>query len=83
MLVEHVGEYSKLPTQVDGPTTVTGKQKLGNWYSYERNKSHTTARGDCMQSMKAITSILYNSNRLRKLGSDEKTRVKKMISELK
>jgi hypothetical protein len=82
-LVEYVGKYLKLPSQVDGPTAVTGKQKLGMWYGAERNKSHTTARGDRMQGMKAITSILYHVNRLRKLGSDEKIRVKKMISELK
>ena len=60
-----------------------GKLKLGVWYINERNNSHTTARGDCMQGMKAIVSILYNHNHLRKLGSDEKVRVKKMISELK
>jgi hypothetical protein len=28
-LVEYVGENFRLPSQVDGPTTVTGKQKLG------------------------------------------------------
>jgi hypothetical protein len=33
--------------------------------------------------MKVIASILYKSSRLRKLGSDEKISVKKMISELK
>jgi hypothetical protein len=82
-LVEYVGENFRLPSQVDGPTIVTGKQKLGKWYGAERNKSQTTARGDRMQGMKAITSILYHVNRLRKLGSDEKIRVKKMISELK
>jgi hypothetical protein len=59
-LVEYVGENFRLPSQVEGPTTVTGKQKLGMWCSNERNKSHTTARGDRMQGMKAITSILYN-----------------------
>jgi hypothetical protein len=36
-----------------------------------------------MQGMKAIVSILYNHNHLRKLGSGEKIRVKKKISELK
>ena len=83
MLVEYVDENFRLPKQKDGPTSVNGKSKLGMWYINERNKSHTTARGDCMQGMKAIVSILYNHNHLRKLGSDEKIRVKKMISELK
>ena len=77
MLVEYVGENFKLPSQ-----KVNGS-KLGKWYNTERNRSHTTARGDCMQGMKAIVSILYNRSHLRKLGSDEKIRVKKMISELK
>jgi hypothetical protein len=82
-LVEYVGKYLKLPSQVDGPTAVTGKQKLGMWYGAERNKSHTTARGDRMLVMKAIVSILYNRSRPRILGSDEKIRVKKIITELK
>ena len=55
---------------------------LGKWYNNEKNKSHTTARGDRMQRMIAITSILYNRSWLRKLGSDEKIRVKEMISDL-
>jgi hypothetical protein len=75
MLVEYVGENFKLPDQ--------RKSKLGKWYNNEKGKSSTTARGVCMQGMKAIVSILYKSSRLRKLGSDEKIRVKKMISELK
>jgi len=36
-----------------------------------------------MQGKQAIVSILYNHNHFRKLGSDEKIRVKKKISELK
>jgi hypothetical protein len=59
MLVEYVGENFKLPSQKDGPTSVNGKSKLGVWYINERNNSHTTARGDHMQGMKAIVSILY------------------------
>ncbi len=80
MLVEYVGENFKLPSKKDGPTSDNGKTKLGKWYLIERNKSHTTARGDCMEDMQAIVSILYNRNHLRKLGSDEKIGVKKMIS---
>jgi hypothetical protein len=83
MLVEYVGENFRLPSQKDGPTSVNGKSKFGVWYINERNKSRTTARDDCMQGMKAIVSILYNHNHLRKLDSDEKIRVKKMINELK
>ena len=75
MLVEYVGENFKLPEQ--------RKTKLGMWYVNERNLSHTTAREVRMQGMKAIVSFMYNRSRLRKLGSDEKIRVKKMISELK
>ncbi len=75
MLVEYVGENFKLPDQ--------RKSKLGKWYASERKVSYTTARGDRIQGMKAIVSILYNRSHLRKLGSDEKIRVKKMISELK
>ena len=74
-VVEYVGEHFKLPDQ--------RKSELGMWYSSERKRSITTARGDRMQSLKAIVSILYNRNHLRQLGSDEKIRVKKMISELK
>jgi hypothetical protein len=83
MLVEYVSENFRLPSQKDGPTSVNGKSKLGMWYINERNNSHTTAKGDCMQGMKAIVSILYNRSRPRILGSDEKIRVKKIISELK
>ena len=57
MLVEYVGDNFRLPSQVDGPTTVNGKTKLGKWYSRERNKSFTTARGVRMQGMKAIKSV--------------------------
>jgi hypothetical protein len=80
-VVEYVGENFKQPSSVDRPTSDNGKTKLGKWYINERNKSHTTARGVRMQGMKAIVSILYNynGNRLRKLGSDEKFRVKKLI----
>jgi hypothetical protein len=60
----------------------TIKTKLGKWYNTDRNKSHTTARGDHMLVMKAITAILYNGNRLHKLGPNKKIRLKKMISEL-
>jgi hypothetical protein len=74
-VVEYVGEHFKLPDQ--------RKSELGMWYSSERKRSITTARGDRMQSLKAIVSILYNRNHLRQLGSDEKIRVKKIISELK
>ena len=73
-LVEYVGENFKLPAQRDS--------KLGKWYNNEKNKSLTTARGDRMQRMKAIVSILYKGTHLRKLGSDEKIRVKEMISDL-
>ena len=82
-LVEYVGENFKQPSLVEGPTSDNGKTKLGKWYNSERNYSYTTSRGDCMQGMKAIVSFLYNRTHLRKLGSDEKIRVKKMISELK
>ena len=78
MLVEYVDENFRLPKQKDGPTSVNGKSKLGMWYINERNNSHTTAKGDCMQGMKAIVSILYNRSRPRILGSDEKIRVKKL-----
>ena len=74
-VVEYVGEHFKLPDQ--------RKSELGMWYSSERKRSITTARGDHMQSLKAIVSILYNRSHLRQLGSDEKISVKKMISELK
>ncbi len=83
MLVEYVGENFKLPCQRDGPTAVNGKTKLGMWYCNERKITHTTARGDRMLSMKAITPILYSGRQLRKLGPNEKIRVNKMISELK
>jgi hypothetical protein len=73
-LVEYVSENFKLPSQRES--------KLGGWYRDERNKSLTTARGDRMQRMKAIVSILYKGTHLRKLGSDEKIRVKEMISDL-
>ena len=82
-LVEYVGENFKQPSQKDGPTAVNGKSKLGKWYHNEKGKSFTTARGVYMQGMKVIVSILYDRSRLRKLGSDEKIRVKNMISELK
>ena len=75
MLVEYVGENFKLPEQ--------SKSKLGKWYTNEKGRSSTTARRVHIQGMKAIISILNNCSRLRKLGSDEKIRVKKMISELK
>ena len=75
MLVEYVGENLKLPDD--------RKSKLGKWYTNERKVAYTTARGGRIQGMKAIVSILYNRSHLRKLGSDEKIRVKKMISELK
>jgi len=48
-----------------------------------KGKHFTTARGDRMQGMKAIVSILHHRSHLRQLGSDEKISVKKMISELK
>ena len=84
MLVEYVGENFRLPFQRDGPTAVNNKTKLGKWYNTVRNKSHTTARGDRMLVMKAITAIMYNGNRLRNnLGPSVKNNVKKMISELK
>jgi hypothetical protein len=84
MLVEYVGENFRLPFQRDGPTAVNDKTKLGKWYNTVRNKSHTTARGDRMLVMKAITAIMYNGNRLRNnLGPSVKNNVKKMISELK
>ena len=75
MLVEYVGENFKLPEQ--------SKSKLGKWYTNEKGRSSTTARRVHIQGMKAIISILNNCSRLRKLGSDEKIRVKKKISELK
>ena len=74
-VVEYVGENFRLPSQKES--------KLGKWYSDEKNKSLTTARGDRMQSMNVIVSILYNRSRLRQLRSDEKISVKEMISELK
>ena len=74
-VVEYVGENFRLPSQKES--------KLGKWYSDEKNKLLTTARGDRMQSMNVIVSILYNRSRLRQLRSDEKISVKKMISELK
>ena len=83
MLVKYVGQHFKLPHCKDGPTAVNGKTKLGKWYSNERNKSHTTARGDRMLVMKEITSILYTGRHLRNLGPSVKNNVKKMISELK
>jgi hypothetical protein len=85
MLVKYVGQHFKLPHCKDGPTAVNGKTKLGKWYSNERNKSHTTARGDRMLVMKEITSILYigRGRHLRNLGPSVKNNVKKMISELK
>ncbi len=83
MLVKYVGENFRLPHCKDGPTAVNDKTKLGMWYSKERNKSHTTARGDRMLVMKEITSILYSGRHLRNLGPSVKNNVKKMISELK
>jgi len=74
-VVEYVGENFRLPSQK--------KSELGKWYTNERKVSYTTARGDRMQSMKAIVSILYNRSKIRQLGSDEKISVKKNISELK
>jgi len=47
-LVEYIGENFRLPSQVDGPTTVNGKTKLGKWYNHKRKRSFTTARGDCI-----------------------------------
>jgi hypothetical protein len=38
-LVEYVGDNFRLPSQVDGPTTVNGKTKLGKWYNCERKRS--------------------------------------------
>ena len=49
-MVEYVDENFRLPDQ--------RKSKLGVWYKNERYKSHTTARGVCIQGMKAIISIL-------------------------
>ena len=84
MLVEYVGEHFRIPWQRDGPTAVNDETKLGKWYSRERNKSFTTARGDRMLVMKDITSILYSGRHLRNnLGPCVKNNVKKMISELK
>jgi hypothetical protein len=84
MLVEYVGEHFRIPCQRDGPTAVNDETKLGKWYSRERNKSFTTARGDRMLVMKDITSILYSGRHLRNnLGPCVKNNVKKMISELK
>ncbi len=74
-VVEYVGEHFRLPDR--------RKSELGKWYSNERNRSHTTARGDRIKAMKAIVSILYNHSHLRQLGSDKKISVKKMSSELK
>jgi hypothetical protein len=84
-VVEYVGENFKQPSSVDRPTSDNGKTKLGKWYINERNKSHTTARGDRMLVMKEITSILYigRGRHLRNLGPSVKNNVKKMISELK
>jgi hypothetical protein len=65
-MVEYVGENFRLPSQVDGPTTVNGKTKLGRWYNIEMKRSFTTARGVRMQGMKAIKSVLYSGNNLRK-----------------
>ena len=59
MLVEYVGENFKLHDQ--------RKSKLGKWYTNERKVSYTTARGDRIQGMKAIVSILYNRSHLRKI----------------
>jgi hypothetical protein len=59
MLVEYVGENFRLPSRVDGPTVVNGKQKLGVWYNYESKRQSTPARGVCIQGMKVIKSILY------------------------
>jgi hypothetical protein len=74
-MVEYVDENFRLPDQ--------RKSKLGMWYTIERNRSHTTARGDRIQAMKVIVSILYNCSHLRQLGSYKKISMKKMISELK
>jgi hypothetical protein len=84
-LVEYARENFRLPCQMDGPTTVTSKQKLGKWYAHERGRSSTTARGVCIQGMKSMISILYSGSNPRKLGdnSSKKNRVTKMISELK
>ena len=75
MLVESIGENLKLPDHCTS--------ELGKWYTNERKVSFTTARRVQMEGMKTIVSILYNHSRLRKLGSDEKIIMKKMISELK
>jgi hypothetical protein len=74
-VVEYIDENLRVPSQKES--------KLGKWYSKEKRQSLTTARGDRMESLNAIVSILYNRSRLRQLRSDEKNSVKKMISELK
>jgi hypothetical protein len=74
-VVEYIDENLRVPSQREST--------LGKWYSVQKSKSLTTARGDNMKSLNAIVSILYNRNHLRQLRSDEKNSVKKMISELK